>query len=219
MKINLPKFRGYESPLDIYSLLVLPEYSKNKRISFYNLNAKRTKKSLFHSKNKHEDSLFLLQTIQIDSEKFNLFYDTGCQDSVSKKEAVNKLELLRRASSQLPGPITLFGVGNQKSVSKHGIYSVKLLTFDGGNAMISGICLDRITTEFPIYPLKGDKEEDIHKSYRLKGLNVEDLPNLPLQVGGETGLMIGIQYLKYYPEQVFKLPSGLTIHRSYFDGR
>ena len=28
--------------------------------------------------------------------------------------------------------------------------------------------------------------------------------------------MIGIQYLKYYPEQVFKLPSGLTLCKSYF---
>ena len=127
-----------------------------------------------------------------------MFYDTGCQDSVIKKEAIDKLELLGRASSQLSGPITLFGVGNQKSVSKHGIYSVKLPLIDGG--MISGICLDRITIEFPIYPLKGDVEECIHKSYRLRGLNVEDLTNLPLQVGGETDLMIGIQYLKYYPE-------------------
>ena len=75
--------------------------------------------------------------------------------------------------------------------------------FDGRDAVISMF-------RFPIYPLEGDVEEDIRKSYRLKGLNVEDLPNLPRQVGGETDLMIGIQYLKYNPEQVFKLPSGLT---------
>ena len=75
--------------------LVLPEYSKNIRISFHNVNVEKTKKSSFHSKKKHEDSLFLLQTIQIDREKFNLFYDTGCQDSVIKKEATDKLELRR----------------------------------------------------------------------------------------------------------------------------
>ena len=180
-KNNLALLEEYKGMNMGKNKLVLPEHSKNIRICFHNLNVKITKKSLFHSKNKHEDSLFLLQTIKIDSEKFNLFYGTGCQDSASKKEAIDKLELLRRASSQLPGPITSFGVGNQKSISKHGIYSVKLPLFDGGNAMISGICLDRITTEFPIYSLKGDVEEDIHKSYRLKGLNVEDLPNLPLQ--------------------------------------
>ena len=184
-----------------------------------------------------------------------MFYDSGCQDLVSKKEAIDKLEVIGRASSQLPGPITLFGVGNQKSESTHGIYSVRLPLFDGiysvrlplfdgiysvrlplfdgiysvrlplfdgiysvrlplfdgRDAVVSGICLDRVTSEFPIYLLKGAVEEDIHKSYRLKGLNIEDLPSLPRRVGGETDLMTGIQYLKYYPEQVFKLASGLTL--------
>ena len=28
--------------------------------------------------------------------------------------------------------------------------------------------------------------------------------------------MIGIKYLRYHPETVFKLPSGLTIYKSFF---
>ena len=123
--------------------LVLPEYSKNIRIGFHNLNAKEYEKSL-----SNEDSVFLLQTIQVENKKFNLFYDSGCQDLVSKKEAIDKLEVIGRASSQLPGPITLFGVGNQKSESTHGIYSVRLPLFDGRDAVMSGICLD-IPQNFP----------------------------------------------------------------------
>ena len=96
------------------------------------------------------------------------------------------------------------------------IYSVNIPLYDGSEAVMSGVCLDRLTTRFPNYPLRGDVEKDIHEAYRLSGNNIADLPRLPHQVGGETDLMIGIQYLKYYPEPVFKLPSGLTIYMSYF---
>ena len=42
------------------------------------------------------------------------------------------------------------------------------------------------------------------------------LPKLPFSIGGETDLMIGIQYLKYYPKMIFNLPNGLTIYESQF---
>ena len=45
---------------------------------------------------------------------------------------------------------------------------------------------------------------------------VSNLPKLPEEVGGETDLLIGIKYLKYFPEAVFKLPTGLTIYESPF---
>ena len=61
--------------------LVLPEYSKNIRIGFHNLNTKEYVKRL-----SNEDSVFLLQTIQVENKKFNLFYDSGCQDLVSKRK-------------------------------------------------------------------------------------------------------------------------------------
>ena len=56
--------------------------------------------------------------------------------------------------------------------------------------MISGMF------RFPIYPLEGDVEEDICKSYRLKGLNVEDLPNLPRQVFNTLSITMN-KFLSY----------------------
>ena len=38
-------------------------------------------------------------------------------------------------------------------------------------------------------------------------------------MGGETDFMIGIKYLKYFPKEAFKLPSGLTIYESFFQGQ
>ena len=54
------------------------------------------------------------------------------------------------------------------------------------------------------------------KSYRAAGGNVDDLPSLPEFVGGDVDIMIGTKYSRYQPEQIFKLPSGLTIYRSPF---
>lgn len=50
------------------------------------------------------------------------------------------------------GCLQLKGVCETMTDSQHGIYSVKLPLNDKRNAHFSGICLDAITREFPIYP-------------------------------------------------------------------
>ena len=64
--------------------------------------------------------------------------------------------------------------------------------------------------------MKGIVEENIAAGYKRQGNNPRDLPQLPQSVGGDTDFMLGIKYLRYYPEKVFQLPSGLTIYRSWF---
>ena len=49
-----------------------------------------------------------------------------------------------------------------------------------------------------------------------KRVTLKNCQNSPSQWGGETDLMIGIQYLKYYPKRIFSLPNGLTIYESQF---
>ena len=56
-------------------------------------------------------------------------------------------------------------------------------------------------------------KRDINRAYKK---NFKGLPKLPVSVGGQTDFMIGIKYLKYFPKEVFKLPSGLTIFESPF---
>ena len=43
-----------------------------------------------------------------------------------------------------------------------------------------------------------------------------DLPHLPKCAGGDVDFMIGSKYLRYHPEPIFTLPSGLTIYKSPF---
>ena len=64
--------------------------------------------------------------------------------------------------------------------------------------------------------MEGIVEENIAAGYKRQGNNPRDLPQLPQSVGGDTDFMLGIKYLRYYPEKVFQLPSGLTIYRSWF---
>ena len=98
----------------------------------------------------------------------------------------------------------------------HGIYRIKLPLHNGKNAVFDSLCLDKITSTFPTYPLKGDIEKDIHEAYRTAGGKSEDLPSLPNSVGGDVDVMIGCKYNRYMPKEIFRLPSGLAIYRSAF---
>ena len=87
---------------------------------------------------------------------------------------------------------------------------------------LTGLCLDKITSEFPTYDLS-DAEKDIRSEFDLHGKStcscgkgVSKLPKLPESIGGETDIMIGIEFLRYFPEQLFKLENGLTIFESHF---
>ena len=56
--------------------------------------------------------------------------------------------------------------------------------------------------------------KDIHTAYTNTGGNPSTLPTLPSIIGGDVYFMVGIKYLRYYPQQVFQPPSGLNIYQS-----
>ena len=134
---------------------------------------------------------------------------------VSQCAAIKLIE--KRASKEFSGPVTLGGVGNAHITSIHGTYQVKPPLFNGNDAVLSGVCLDQITVEFPKYPLKGQVEANVRSGYISNGKDPKYLPKLPVFVGGRTDFMIGVKYLQYYPEKVFQLPFGLTIYKSRFE--
>ena len=81
---------------------------------------------------------------------------------------------------------------------------------------MSGLCLDKVTGKFPVFSLE-TVENDIKVHYQNGGQDPDDLPCLPGKVGGETDIMIGIKYLKYFPKEIHKLPNGLTIYEAMFE--
>ena len=56
--------------------------------------------------------------ISIAGYTFNLLYDSGCGDLVCKKAAIDKLMRIGRAKQEIPEPIVLSGVGDNKVVCK-----------------------------------------------------------------------------------------------------
>ena len=155
--------------------------------------------------------IYLLQSIKVNSNKLNIFYDNGCTDFIVSENAVKLLG--KYAKKQNAEPIQLGGVGNM-TMESLGACSVTLPQYNGQMVTLSGLCICQITSDFPIYPLK-NVENDIQRHYTSSG-GTNFLPKLPSAVGGEIHLMIGVKYLRYHPKPVHQLPSGLKLFQSSF---
>ena len=91
--------------------------------------------------------IFKLQTINIEGNKFNVFYDGGCGDLVCNNKAIAKLVTLGRASLELPGPFILTGVGDIKKVCKNGMYQIRLPLAEVGDALMSNCHTANLSTQ------------------------------------------------------------------------
>ena len=198
----------------------VPEFSKDIKLSFIAYQAHTSKKINKCTQLKDDDdivldnAIYMLQTINVDNERYTLFFDSGCSDMVSRYSAVQRIR--GRASHELKGLIKLGGVGDVQTESAYGVYQVRLPLVSGKNAVLTGVCLEQITATFPIYPLQGKVQCDIEEAYKLSGGDTSDLPSLPKCIGGDVDFMIGAKYLRYHPKEIFTLPSGLSIYSSPF---
>ena len=190
----------------------LPIHAKEISISFH---------AAFPSKpaaSSGEDSvtdrgIYLLQTINVDGKRINIFYDNGCSDLIIKHSVITALG--NHATQTSSKRIQIGGVGETTTESSLGTYSLQLPMFDGNQALLTGICLKSITTTFPHYPLD-EVMEDIQQSFNSSGKSNVTLPQPAHVVGGDTHLMLGVKYLRYHPKLVYQLPSGLGIYQSVF---
>ena len=194
------------------------EFSKNIGINFHvhDPQSYGVRNVAQGAKNDIKDvAVFLLQTISVGGVKIPLFYDNGCSDLCITKKTVDLLEKQGRAVNITKEARSLTGLGDLKTVATHGKYQITLPLYDGTNVDLSGACLDKITSCFPIFPLE-KVAQDLEQDYARLGNDPTTLPRLPESVGGETAIMIGSQYMKYFPDQVHRLPNGLTLYKSQF---
>ena len=191
----------------------LPDFSRDIKLAFHiNSFASHPSSTSSISKDTITDrGIYLLQTINVNDNRLNIFYDNGCSDFILSSKAVKLLGPMATMFNNKP--INLGGVGDSVTTSI-GSYYVTLPLHDGKSVTLSGLCLERITSTFPFYPLQ-QVEKDIVNDYRRIG--TKQLPRLPAVVGGEVHLMIGVKYLRYHPKLVHQLQSGLTLYESVFD--
>ena len=171
--------------------------------------------------NKDGPAVFKLQTLSVEGHIFKVLYDDGCGDLVLKESAMEILKGLGRARQLVKGPLFLYGVSGMEAKSDAGVWEIDLPlrnpTKDGEtDACMSGLCLKTVTKEFPEIFLKSASDE-LKNEWESLG-KTGNLPTLPESVGGETDIIIGSQYLKFHPKEVFSLDSGLTILESKFVG-
>ena len=172
--------------------------------------------------------IFELQTIYITGRDddgnqmtipLNLFFDNGASDCIIRKSAVEKLLQIGRAEKVSSDPFELSGVSDHVTVCKDGFWRIILPLHNGENAIFSGLCLPKITSEFPTYTLT-DVVQDVRK--RCEGIGgqklLSTLPNFPRSVGGGTDILLGSRYKRYFPKEVYVLEDGLSILRSVFLG-
>ena len=138
-------------------------------------------------------AIFQLQTIEVEGVSFNVMFDTGCGSMIVKKSAAEKLLRLERAKKILSGPLEFSGVGDKQSVCEDGLYSICLPLHTQENepklnATLSGICLPKITCDFPVYDLTCIEKDIREKCNKILSLiRDSEYTNLGLKVVIKVG--------------------------------
>ena len=212
---NKQLLEEYKSRCILKQKANLPEYSKEIKLSFHASNSIHINNKLQQAihltqwaSDIQDKAIYILQTIDVNNQQYNIFYDSGCGDMVSRYSAIKRLG--RRAEQEYRGPVQLGGVGGVKAESKYGIYQVKLPLCSGSDAILPGICLEKLTESFPTYQLQGKVMQDIISSYKNSADNPSDLPKVPVSVRGNIDFMIVIKYLHHHHKLIYQLPSGLS---------
>ena len=128
----------------------LPDFTKQIRLAFH-ADTYISESSSSLKDDVINKGVYLLQTITVNGNRLNVFYDTGCSDFILSSQAVKLLG--SSATKHSSKSVHLGGVGNSITTSV-GSYNVTLPLHDGKNVTLSGVCLDQITSNFPTYRLK-----------------------------------------------------------------
>ena len=82
-----------------------------------------------------DNTIYTLQTIEVDGQQYTLFFHSDCSDLVSKYDAIRRMK--GHAQQQIEGPFTVDGVGDIKVKSPYGIYQISLPLHNGRKAVMS----------------------------------------------------------------------------------
>jgi hypothetical protein len=156
-------------------------------------------------------TIFMLQHIEVKGQELLTFYDSGCGGSAITTDAAKLLE----TNCIREGP-TLLNVAGGKTLRIEGGDESFILQLHASHmkATFTGLRMDSITTKFPIWYIS-DAWSEVTAEILSSGYDTSGMPAAPAKIGGKpVDLMLGIRYLKYYPELLFILPSGLGVYKS-----
>ena len=158
-------------------------------------------------------SIFMLQHVEHDGQVMLLFYDSGCGGAALS----NKASEILSSICVREGP-TLLNVAGGATVRIEGGDEQFHLPLDGSkmSATLTGLKMPTVTTRFPTWDIS-KAWENIEKDLNSNFPEHAPLPPVAASVGGEcVDLMVGIRYIKYFPNLLYMLPCGLGIYKSQF---
>ena len=156
-------------------------------------------------------SIFMLQIIVRKGKELLCFYDTGCGGATLNGRAAEILDSVEVRE----GPSSLHVAGGKSIKIDGGDESFQLSLHDSDlKATITGLRLEAVTTRFPVWHIS-KAWKDITSELSTAFPGHAPLPAAPDMIGGApVDLMLGIRYIRYFPQLMFMLPSGLGVYKS-----
>ena len=160
-----------------------------------------------------EDGLFLMQMLPSEREEDGellCFYDSGCGSAGMSDRAYDLLG----SKTVRPGPTVLDVAGGKSILVPYGEEQFHLEMGDKKQkATITGLRMPKITAEFPLVQLSAAFME-VQVAAVAAGEWDKKLTADPVVGGRCVDIILGIRYLKYYPDLVYSLPSGLAVYKA-----
>ena len=160
-----------------------------------------------------DPGLFLMQMLPAEghpTKELLCFYDSGCASAGLSDRAYQ----LIKTTTVRHGPTVLDVAGAKSIIIPYGEEQFHLeLHEKRQKATITGLRMAHITAEFPLVQLATawqDLQQELARDgRRSRHLEVDDA------VGGQcVDIILGVKYLKYFPELVLSLPSGLAVYKA-----
>ena len=193
----------------------LPTYAKEIKLAYLGTTNKKSSHLPKNSvSNDEERGICQLQTITIEHQNFTIFYDSGCGDFTSKWSAIQKLGT--RAHQKHSGPINVDRVGGLSTESPFGIYSVNLPLHNGRNALLSG---GRLAKDYRwLSAISTERTSRKQHSKCIFGIRKKHWRSTKSSRDGwkKNRFHHWFKYLRYHPQKIFQMPSGLTIYKFAF---
>ena len=159
-----------------------------------------------------EPTIFMLTYVVINDVKLLVFFDSGCA-TASISENVKRLI---NTENVREGPTDISVASGKVLRIPGGEERFAIPLSDGKRrCTVTALCMPAVTTPFPVWELKAAAEE-LNNHYK-QWYPTEDLPEVPDTVGGSPiDIMIGIRYLRFFPQFRFMMDCGLSMYQSCF---
>ena len=160
-----------------------------------------------------EPSIFMLCKVMIDGLEFITFFDSGCMTASISQRAADLLD----TQCITEGPTKISVASGKEHTIPGGEERFSIPLADGKTrCTVTAICMPEVTTSFPIWETT-QATHDLERSYRLHYPAGPQLPVVPKSIGGcAIDIMLGIRYLRWFPQLIFMSDCGLSVYSSPF---